>query len=320
MIAEQDRRDYVLLTGRSNPKLAIDIGNLLNKTVLKPVSYFADTETKVMISENLSNRDVFIVHPTSPPVNDRIMELLLMIDAAKRASAGKITAVIPYFGYARQDKRDKPGVPISSAVVASMIETMGTSKIITVNLHTDQQTGFFTGPWENLTARNVLIQLIKAEGLDNLVVSSTDYGGVSKAQKVKEALGADGIVAIHKERDISVADQTRAVDLLGEVKGKKVLFVDDVVTTAGSLVNAAEFVERMGALDIYAAITHGLFMGRALERIKNSPIKKLFITDTVAQRRKILSDSRVSVATVAPLLAEAIRRAQNGILMSADMF
>lgn len=318
--AYQDRRDYVLLTGRSNPKLARDIGNLLNKTVLEPVSNFSDMETRVMIPESLRKRDVFIVHPTSPPANEHIMELLLMLDAAKRASAGELTTVIPYFGYARQDRKDGPRVPISSEVVARMIETMGARRIITVDLHTDQQMGFFTGPWDNLTAKNVLVQPIRAEDLSNLVVSSTDHGGISRAKKFKEALNADGVVIVYKERNASAHDQSHIVDLLGEVRGKNVLFVDDVVTTAGSLVNAAKFVERMGARNIYAAITHGLFMGQALERIKDSPIKRLFVTDTVVQRPEILEEPRVLVVTVSSFLAEAIRRVQNGISMSADMF
>lgn len=319
MVTEQDRHDYVLLTGRSNPKLARDVGSLLNKRVLEPVSNFSDMETRVVISESLGDRDVLIVQPTSPPVNDHLMELLFMIDASRRASADGITVVIPYFGYARQDRRDKPGVPISAAVVAKMIETTGASRIVTMDLHTNQQTGFFTGPWENLTAKNVLVQSIRAEGLSNLVISSTDQGGIATAKKFKEALGADGIAAIIKERDALVHDRTRAVDLLGDVNGKNILFVDDVLTTADSLVNAAEFVYRMGARDIYAAVTHGLFVEGALERIKNSPIKKLFVTDTVAQRPEVLSTPKVFVATVAPFLAEAIRRVQDGVPMSADM-
>ncbi|OGE39600.1 hypothetical protein A3B42_02450 [Candidatus Daviesbacteria bacterium RIFCSPLOWO2_01_FULL_38_10] len=321
MINEQDRHDYVLLTGRSNPKLARDIGGILNKPVLEPVSNFADMETRVMIPESLRRRDVIIVHPTSPPANEHIMELLLMIDAAKRASAGEITAVIPYFGYARQDRKDGPRVPISSEVVARMIEAMGARRIITMDLHSDQQMGFFTGPWDNLTARNPLLESIKSEiSSMNLVVSSTDHGGISRAKKFKEALEADGVVIIYKERNASAHDQSHTVDLLGDVKGKNVLFVDDILTTAGSLVHAAEFVEKIGARDIYAVVTHGLFMGGALERIKDSPIKKLFITDSVAQRPEILSEPRVFVATVAPFLAEAIRRVQEGISMSTDMF
>ncbi|HAB52074.1 hypothetical protein A3H81_03405 [Candidatus Daviesbacteria bacterium RIFCSPLOWO2_02_FULL_38_18] len=316
---EQDN-GYVLMTGRSNPQLAKEIGSKLGKAVLEPVSNFSDGETRVFIDNSLRKRDVVIIQPTSPPVNEHIMELLLMIDAAKRASAGEITAVIPYFGYARQDRKDGPRVPISSEVVTRMIEAMGTRRIITMDLHTDQQMGFFTGPWDNLTAKNVLLQPIKAEGLNNLVVSSTDHGGISRAKKFKEDLEADGVAIVYKERDASAHDRSRTVDLLGDVKGKNVLFVDDIITTAGSLVNAAEFVEEIGALDIYAAITHGLFIGQALERIKDSPIKKLFVTDTAAQRPEILSDHKIFVATVAPFLAEAIRRVQGGISMSVDMF
>lgn len=317
---EEVDNDYMLITGRSHPQLARIIGHELGKPILEPVSNFNDGETRVFIGNSLRKRDVVIIHPTSPPVNEHIMELLLMIDAAKRASAGEITAVIPYFGYARQDRKDGPRVPISSEVVARMIETMGARRIITMDLHTDQQMGFFTGPWDNLTAKNVLLEPIRAEGLDNLVVSSTDHGGISRAKKFKEALCADSVAIVYKERDSSAHDQSRTIDFLGDVNGKNVLFVDDILTTAGSLVNAAEFVERIGARDIYAAITHGLFIGGALDRIKDSPIKKLFVTDTVAQRPEVLSDHKVVVATVAPFLAEAIRRVQGGISMSVDMF
>lgn len=317
---EECSNNYVLLTGRSNPALAKSVGNLLEKPVLEPVSNFSDMETRVMIPESLRKRDVFIVHPTSPPANEHIMELLLMIDAAKRASSGDITAVIPYFGYARQDRKDGPRVPISSEVVVRMIEAIGARRIITMDLHSDQQMGFFSGPWDNLTAKNVLLEPIKAERIGNLIVSSTDFGGISRAKKFKEGLGADGVATVYKERDTSKHDQSKAVDLLGDVKGKNVLIVDDVLSTGGSLLHAAEFVERMGARDIYAALTHGLFIGQALERIKDSPIKKLFVTDTTAQRPEVLSNHKVFVATVAPFLAEAIRRIQDGISMSDDMF
>lgn len=317
---ERDGDDYILLTGRSNPELARDIGKFLNTTVLEPVSSFSDMETRVMIPESLRKRNVFIIQPTSPPANEHIMELLLMIDAARRASAGEITAVIPYFGYARQDRKDRPRVPISSEVVARMIEIMGTRRIITIDLHTDQQMGFFTGPWDNLTAKNVLLKPIKDEGLDNLVVSSTDHGGIYRAKRYKDAIGADGVAIVYKERNYSTHDQSRVVDLLGDVEDKNVLVVDDILTTAGSLINAAEYIERMGAKNIYAAVTHALFVDQALIRIKDSPIKKLFVTDTVAQRPEVLSeDNRVVVATIAPFLAEAIRRVQEGISMSVDM-
>lgn len=315
-----ERDNYVLMTGKSNPQLARAIGSELGQGVIEPVSSFDDGETRVFIQDSLRRRDVIIIQPTSPPANEHIMELLLMIDAARRASAGDITAVIPYFGYARQDRKDRPRVPISSEVVARIIETMGVRRIVTIDLHSDQQMGFFTGPWDNLTAKNVLVQSIRAESLSNLVVSSTDHGGISRAKRFKEALKADGVATIYKERDASTHDQSHAVGLLGDINGRNVLFVDDVLSTAGSLVNAAAFVAKTGALDIYAAITHGLFVGEALARIKDSPIRKLFITDTVAQRPEILSEPKVHVATVAPFLAEAIRRVQEGVSMSVDMF
>src|SRR3990167_7811982 len=194
---EQDN-GYVLMTGRSNPQLAKEIGSKLGKAVLEPVSNFSDGETRVFIDNSLRKRDVVIIQPTSPPVNEHIMELLLMIDAAKRASAGEITAVIPYFGYARQDRKDGPRVPISSEVVTRMIEAMGTRRIITMDLHTDQQMGFFTGPWDNLTARNPLLESIKSEiSSMNLVVSSTDHGGISRAKKFKEALEAEAFLSLY---------------------------------------------------------------------------------------------------------------------------
>lgn len=317
---EQDNNGYVLMTGRSNPQLARAIGNELGKAVLEPVSSFDDGETRVFIQNSLRKRDVVIIQPTSPSANEHIMELLLMIDAAKRASASDITVVIPYFGYARQDRKDGPRVPISSEVVARMIEAMEARRIITIDLHTDQQMGFFTGPWDNLTAKNVLVESIRAECLDNLIVSSTDHGGIGRAKRFRAALGADGVAVVYKERDIAKHDQSTTVDILGNVAGKNVLFVDDILSTAGTLVNASKFVERLGALDIYATTTHGLFVGNALERIKDSPIRKLFVTDTVAQRPEVLADYKVLVATVAPFLAEAIRRVQGGISMSVDMF
>lgn len=322
MITEtREENGYVLLTGRSNPQLARDIGSILNKPVLEPVSNFDDGETRVVIPESLRKRDVVIVHPTSPNVNEHVMELLLMLDAATRASAGEITAVIPYFGYARQDRKDGPRVPISSEVIARCIETMGARRIVTLDLHTDQQMGFFTGPWDNLTAKNALLEPLRLEiPSDNLIVSSTDHGGIHRAKRFHEALNADGVAVVYKERDTVEHDQSRTMDMLGEVAGKHVLFVDDILSTGGTLVNAANFVERLGALDVYAIATHGLFVGDALERIKDSPIKKLFVTDTVAQRPEVLSNPRISVATVAPFLAEAIKRVQSGISMSTDMF
>lgn len=311
--------DYVVLTGRSNPLLAREIGKLLDKPVFEPVSSFADSETRVMIPESLRRRSVVIIQPTSPPANEYIMELLLMMDAAKRASAGEITTVIPYFGYSRQDRKDLPRVPISSAVVAKMIETMGADRIVTVDIHTNQQQGFFNGPWDNLSVTNELIQPVEALKLENLVIATTDHGGVDRARKYARRLSAGGLAIVHKERDYNANNKSRAVDITGDVEGKNVLVVDDMVDTGGSLISATELLVKRGARQIFVTAVHGLFTADALQRIKDSPIDRLFATDTIVQTPEVLKEPKITIVSIAPFLAEAIRRVQSGNSLSLDM-
>lgn len=311
--------DYVVLTGRSNPVLAREIGCLLDKQVFEPVSNFADMETRVKIPESLRRRRVVVIQPTSPPANEHIMELLLMMDAAKRASAGEITTVIPYFGYSRQDRKDLPRVPISSKVVSKMIETMGADRIVTVDIHTNQQQGFFDGPWDNLSVTNELIQPVEALRLENLVIATTDHGGVDRARKYARRLNADGLAVVYKERDYDANNKSRAVGVIGDVEDKNVLIVDDMIDTGGSLISAAALLIQEGAKQIYVATVHGIFSANALNRIKDSPIERLFVTDTVPQKQEVLDTPNITVVSIAPFLAEAIRRVQSGNSLSIDM-
>lgn len=323
MNAEQDKRGCVILTGNSNPQLAIETGRLLDVLVLKPCSRFDDKETRVTILEELAKRPIFIVQSTSSTdghsVNDSIIEILLMADAAKRMGVAGITAVIPYYGYARQDRQNVQGVPVSAELMARALKLAGVSRVLTVDLHSKATMGFFTGgllgcfkghPWENLSARDVLAPQVKHEigdeGLNNLVVASTDRSGFSRAHSFREALGGAGIVIIDKERG---TDGPKVVGVSGvDVCGRIALVVDDLVSTGTSLVNAVEAVKKRGAVEVYAAVTHGVFAKGSLQMIKNSPIKRLFITDTIEQREEALSSPQIVVASVASLLAEAIKR------------
>ncbi len=302
----------VLLAGTSNPKLAEEVGKLLQIEVCNPISKFADGEIRVRVKKNMRRNDVFIIHPTSPSVNDHLMELLLMIDAAKRASASEITAVIPYFGYARQDRKEQPRVPISSSLIVKMIETAGVHRIVTVDIHSEQQQGFFFGPWDNLYGSYSLIPAIESKGIKDLVVASPDKNGVSRAVAFAKRLSADGVAIVFKERDIEVSNESEALGIIGDVKGKNVLIVDDMIDTAGTLINAAELITEKGAKSVRAASTHGLFSGDAIKKINNSPLEEIFITDTIAVRPEIINNPKFTVASVAELLAEGIRCIRSG--------
>lgn len=312
-------KSITLLTGSANKKLAEDIGKILKIEVMDPIAKFADSEIRVSIPKNLRRSDVFIIQPTSPPVNDHLMELFLMIDAAKRASANEITAVIPYFGYSRQDRKDKPRVPISSSLVVNLLKTTGVDRIVTVDIHSEPEQGFFPGPWDNLYGSYCLIPAIKAKNLTNLIVASPDKGGVSKTVGYAKRLGAEGIAIVYKERDLSVENQSEALDMIGNVKGKNVLIVDDMIDTAGTLTNAAKLLRQRGALSIWAVASHGLFSDPALQRINDSPIEEIIVTDSIYIKDEVLKNKKISVVSVAPLLAEAILRIQSGESISEGL-
>ncbi len=312
--------DFVLLTGRSNPQLAKAIGKILKKSVDEPISSFSDGEVRVRVKPNLRRRHVFILQPTSPHVNDNLMELIFMIDAARRASASEIIAVIPYFGYCRQDRKEMPRVPISSAVVANMIQNAGANRFVTVDIHAEQEEGFSTVPWDNLYGSYSLLPEIKKKKLKNMVVGSPDKGGVVRATGYSRLLGGQDIAIVYKERDINFNDKSESLNMIGEVKDRDVLLVDDILSTGGTLMNAANFLKKKGAKSVRAAVTHGLFTGNALDLLSKSSLEEVIVTDTIMHRKEIVNHPKVTIVSVAPLLAEAIRRIETGESISVKLF
>lgn len=307
---------FVLLTGTANEQLARHIARILRKTVDMPISQFSDGETRVHIPTNLRQKSVFIIQPTAPPANDHIMQLVFMIDAAKRASAREITAVISYFGYARQDRKEMPRVPISSSVVARMIEAAGADRIVTIDIHSEQQQGFVKVPWDNLYTSFALVPSIKKMHLKNLVVASPDKGGVVRATAFASFLKAEGIAIVFKERDISLNNRSEALDMIGNSKGMNVLLVDDMIDTAGTISSAANLLRSKGAKSVRVAVAHGIFSGSALSKIEDSAIEEVLVTNTIQMRNEITKHRKITVVSVAPLLAEAIRRIQTGESLS----
>lgn len=312
--------DFVLLTGTSNVPLAQSIGNLLGKKVHQPVTKFADGETRIQIPVNIRRGSVVIIQSTCPPdIDGCIMELLLMIDAAKRASADEIIVIIPYFGYARQDRKDRPRVPVSASLIAELIKHAGADKICTLDIHSDQAQGFVQIPWDNLFGSYCLVPRLEKEDFKNLVVASPDKGGVPIATAYAKRLSAQGVAIVYKERDVTAINQSEALDLIGDVKGKTVLLVDDMIDTARTLVNAAKLLKDKGAKTIWASATHGVLSADAMKRIEDSPIEKVIITDTIPQTKSALENPKIEVITVAQLLAEAIQRIESGESISEKL-
>lgn len=291
-----------IFSGRSNRELAEriaeEIGEPLGNCEIKN---FSDGEIWVKYWENIRGNDVFIIQSTHPP-SDNLMELLIMIDAAKRASARRITAVIPYFGYARQDRKDQPRVAITSKLVANLITVAGADRVLTMDLHAPQIQGFFDIPFDHLYSAVVLVPAIRELGLEDLVVVSPDIGGVKFARAYAKRLDAE-LVMIDKRRP--KANVSEIVNVVGSVEGKNVVIVDDIIDTAGTFVNAAEELKKRGAVKIYGACTHPLFSGNAIEKVQNSVVEKILVTDTIPLKRKC---NKVEVKTVAKVFAEAIKR------------
>lgn len=309
--------ESVLLAGRANLPLASQIGKILKEPIHNPISIFSDGEIRVKIEPNLRRRHVFIIQPTSFPVNDHLMELLLMIDASRRASASEIIAVIPYFGYSRQDRKEMPRVPISSSVVARCLEAAGADRIVTVDIHSEQQQGFISGAWDNLYASYALVPAIKAKRLKTAIVVSPDKGGVARATGYSRLLKASGVAIVYKERDLEVNNRSEALEIVGDVKSKDVILVDDIIDTAGTITSASHFLKERGAKKVMVAVTHGLFSGSALERIEKSAIDRVLVTDTVLLPEKVRRHPKIQVVSIAPLLAEVIRRIQTGESISS---
>lgn len=299
------RSQMLIFAGNSNKELTDEICSHLNIPLGNAiVGRFSEGEIKVRINEDVRGRDVFIIQSISPPVNDNLMELLILIDALKRSSAYRITAVVPYYGYARQDRKDRPRVPITAKLVANLLAAAGASRVLTIDLHAGQIQGFFDIPLDHLFAVNVFVDYFEDHKIKNLVVVSPDVGGVKMARAYAKRLRAD-LAVVDKRR---VNDQeTEVMFIMGEVKGKNALIVDDIVATASSLIEAIEALKKNGAKDIYAAITHPVLSGPAIERIKNSKIKKLMVTNTIpVPKNKLIS--QIKILSIAPLLAEAIKR------------
>ncbi|MEW6606804.1 MAG: ribose-phosphate pyrophosphokinase [bacterium] len=298
--------DIQVFSGNANPELTREICDYLQIPVGDiEVSSFADGETCVHINENVRGKDVFVIQPTSPPGNQNIMELLIMIDAFSRSSAKRITAVIPYYGYARQDRKVQPRVPISSKLVANLIVVAGTDRVLTVDLHVGQIQGFFDIPVDNLFATPVIVEYFKKKEIKDLVLVSPDPGGVERARALASKLNAS-IAIIDKRRQTK--NKAEVMNVIGEVEDKNLIILDDIIDTAGTLTEATNALKQKGALDIYACATHPVLSGPAIERINNSPIKEVVVTNTIPLREKAEKTNKITVLSVAKLLGEAIKR------------
>ena len=303
-----DRSSMAVFTGNANPQLAQEIArHLMVPLGRAAVSRFSDGESTVELLENVRGRDAYIVQPTSPPANDHLMELLVMVDACRRASAARITAVIPYFGYARQDRRPRATrVPITAKVVANMIANSGIDRLLTVDLHADQIQGFFDIPVDNVYASPVLLGDAWKQKTEDLVVVSPDVGGVVRARALAKRLDDADLAIIDKRRPR--ANESEVMNIIGEVAGKTCVLIDDLVDTAGTLCHAAQALKDAGAKRVLAYITHAVLSGPAIERIAKSNLDELVVTDTIPLRNEARSCKKIRQLSVAGLLAETMRR------------
>ncbi len=301
----------VLFTGNANPVLAQEIASHLGVEVgHADVGRFSDGEVTVEIHQNVRARDVFVVQPTCAPTNENLMEMAFMVDALKRASARRITAVIPYFGYARQDRRPRSmRVPISAKVVANMLETVGVERLLTMDLHADQIQGFFDIPVDNIYASPVLLSDLKSKNYPNLVVISPDVGGVVRARALAKQLGCD-LAIIDKRR--AAANVSEVMHVIGEIEGRNCVIMDDMIDTAGTLCKAAEVLKERGAASVYAYCTHPVFSGPAVDRIQASQIDEVVITNTIPLSDAAKACPKIRQLSVAFLFAETIRRISDG--------
>ncbi len=297
--------ELILLSGNANRPLAEKIAAYLKMPLSKAdIGAFSDGETHVKILDDVRGREVFIIQPTSPPTNQNLMELLVMIDAIKRASAGRISAVVPYFGYARQDRKDQPRVPITAKLVANLLTAARVDRVVTLDLHAHQIQGFFDIPLDHIYAINVFVDYFESKKLKDLVIVSPDVGGIKMARGYATRLGVD--MAVVDKRRLSDSE-TEVMNILGDVKGKNAIIVDDIVATAGSLCEAASAIKKAGALKVFSAITHPILSGPAIERIDKSDIEELCVTDSI-QLTDDKKNKKITVVSVGDLMGEAIRR------------
>ncbi len=304
-----------VFTGNAHPALAKAVAEYLDTPLGKcEVFEFSNENTFVRILENVRQRDVFVIQPLCSPVNKNLVELLIMLDAFKRASAGRITAVVPYYGYGRTDKKDQPRVPITARLIADLLTVAGANRLLTVDLHAAQIQGFFNIPVDELTALYLLSKYFKDKGFDDLVVVATDIGISKRARDMAAKLNAP--LAIVEKRRVGNLDQTETLNVIGEVEGRVALTVDDEIDTASSLVNVVSALEQRGVKGVYACCTHPIFSGEAIKRIASCPVKEVVVTDTVPVTGKKKLD-KITVLPIAPLLGEAIRRIHTGLSIGA---
>ncbi|MEA3353216.1 MAG: ribose-phosphate pyrophosphokinase [Campylobacterota bacterium] len=293
---------YKLVSGTANPEFAQKVADFLGKELAEvQVNRFSDGEINVNITESVRGQDVFIIQPTCAPANDNLMELLIIVDALKRSSAGTINAVVPYFGYARQDRKAAPRVPISAKLVADMLETAGVQRVITIDLHASQIQGFFNIPVDHLIGASLFVEYIQKKNLKNPIIASPDVGGVARARGYAEKLGLD-LVIVDKKRE--KANVSEVMNIIGDVEGRDVIILDDMVDTAGTLTKAADALKSQGATSVMACCTHGVLSGPAFDRITNSSLDELVVTDTIPQE----SHDKITVLTASEITAKTIKR------------
>ncbi|MDD5434568.1 MAG: ribose-phosphate pyrophosphokinase [Nitrospira sp.] len=310
-----ENREMKIFTGNSNRRLAEEIcrhiGTPLGEAA---VSTFSDGEIMVQINENVRGKDIFVIQSFSNPVNTHIMELLIMIDAFKRASAYRITAVIPYLGYARQDRKVQPRVPITAKLVADLVTAAGANRALTMDLHVGQIQGFFNIPVDNLYATPVILEYLSGRELKDLVVVSPDAGGVERARVFAKKLKASLAIIDKRREGVNVSV---VMNIIGDVKDKDALLLDDMIDTAGTIVQGAEAIRKAGARRIFAACTHGVLSGKAIERLSSSVIEEVIVTNTIPMNGKDSSCTKIKSLSVAPLLGEAIRNTHNETSVSS---
>ena len=307
-----------ILTGNSNKQLSNKISkNLKNKLVNTSIRKFADGEIYIEINENIRGNSIFIIQSVSSPANDNLMELLLCIDALKRSSAKNITAVIPYFGYARQDRKVVPRTSISAKLVSNLITKAGADRVVTVDLHAGQIQGFFDIPVDNLYATPIFYRHIKKNlKMNNLVCVSPDVGGVARTRGLSKLLNVN-LAIVDKRRP--APGKSEVMNIIGDIKNKICIIVDDIIDSGGTIVNAAKMLKSRGAKEIHVYITHGVLSGDAVKKIKNSPIKNLVITDTIDNSKKIGNAKNIQILSISNLLGEALKRISNSTSVS-DLF
>ncbi len=299
-----------IFSGNSNPVLTKNICAYLDLPMGNAkVKTFSDGEIQIEIDENVRSKDVFLIQSTCEPVNNNLVELLLMLDAFKRSSASRITAVIPYYGYARQDKKVAPRVPISAKLVADMLEVAGANRVITMDLHAGQIQGFFNIPVDNLFAAPVILEYIKSHFENNLVIVSPDAGGAERARAFAKRLHAD-LAVVDKRRD--APNKARAMAVIGDVTGKIAIILDDMVDTAGTLIEAASAIIKNGSKEVHACCAHAVLSGPSVERITDSKLKSLLVTDTIPLSEKAKVCDKIKVLTISELIGEAIIRSYKG--------